>query len=145
MKHAIKEADMAYERGDLPIGALIVDLKNENVVVHTGNRQSSVFDPTAHAEISAIRDACQKLQSTYLTHHAIIVSTEPCTMCVSAIIKAKISEIYYGVSVTELINNGFNLIPITCEEIVQKSNHHIKIVKNIMREDCLEQRLKYKH
>ena len=144
MKLAIKEADLAYWRGDLPIGALIIDLNNEEIVAQTGNRQSSVFDPTAHAEISAIRDACQKLQSTFLTHHAIVVSTEPCTMCISAIIKAKISEVYYGVSVKDLNKNGFNLIPIACEEIANKSPHKPEIVPNVLQAECLAQRLKYK-
>lgn len=143
MKIALNEAQLAYDRGDLPIGAVIVDLENQQVIVQTGNKQSSVFDPTAHAEISAIREACNKLQTTFLTHHALVVTTEPCTMCISAIMKAKIQEVYFGVSIKELIANGFNLIPISSSKIAQKSLSDIKIVGSVLGKECLEQRLRY--
>jgi len=96
MELAICEAQNAASRGEVPIGAVIVH-KHE-VLAAAGNRTIELNDPTAHAEILAIRDACNKLNSQRLTDCDLHVTLEPCTMCATAISFARIRRLYTSAS-----------------------------------------------
>ena len=78
-----------------PFGAVIVD-KNGNIISEGNNKVICSSDPTAHAEIVAIRNACQKLRTYDLSDYILYTSCEPCPMCLSAIIWANIKTVYYG-------------------------------------------------
>ena len=94
MKSAIAEAEKAYAEGETPVGAVIV---RDGEIIATGvNRVTANNDPTAHAEVNAIRAACSRLASFKLTGCTIYTSCEPCPMCLSAIYWAGISRIFYG-------------------------------------------------
>jgi len=97
MDAAIAEAKAAAERGEIPVGAIVLDASG-NIVAQAGNRTRQLNDPTAHAEILAIRDACTSLKSERLTGHALYVTLEPCPMCAAAISNARIARLYYGAS-----------------------------------------------
>ena len=94
MAMALDEAKAAADRGEVPIGAVIV--KNGAVIAHAGNRTIEDKDPTAHAELLAIRAACQLLGSERLTGCDLYVTLEPCAMCAAAISFARIRRLYYG-------------------------------------------------
>ena len=94
MAMALDEAKAAADRGEVPIGAVIV--KNGAVSAHAGNRTIEDKDPTAHAELLAIRAACQLLGSERLTGCDLYVTLEPCAMCAAAISFARIRRLYYG-------------------------------------------------
>ena len=95
METALAEARAAAERGEVPVGAVVVNAAGK-VVARAGNRTRELNDPTAHAEILAIRAACAALGSERLTDHDLYVTLEPCPMCAAAISFARIRRLYYG-------------------------------------------------
>lgn len=95
MSIALQEARAAGARGEVPVGAVIVDPGGQ-VVARAGNRTRELNDPTAHAEILAIRAACAAAGSERLVGHALYVTLEPCPMCAAAIAFARIARLYYG-------------------------------------------------
>ena len=97
MAQALDEARAAAARGEVPVGAVLADASG-TVVAAAGNRTRELNDPTAHAEILAIRAACAAAGSERLTGYALYVTLEPCAMCAAAIAAARISRLYYGAS-----------------------------------------------
>jgi tRNA(Arg) A34 adenosine deaminase TadA len=95
MELALSEARAAADRGEVPVGAVLVDSQGK-VVAQAGNRTRELYDPTAHAEILVIRAACAKAGSERLPGHALYVTLEPCAMCATAISAARIARLYYG-------------------------------------------------
>jgi len=94
MEMALQEARMAEARGEVPIGAVVVI--DDIAVSRSGNRTRELKDVTAHAEIAAIRLACEALGQERLTGADLYVTLEPCTMCAAAISFARIRRLYYG-------------------------------------------------
>src|SRR5215470_9634791 len=94
MDDALEEARRAADAGEVPIGCVIV--RDGEVVAAAGNRTLSARDPTAHAEVLAIRQAAEKLGTERLTDCDLYVTLEPCTMCAAAISFARIRRLYYG-------------------------------------------------
>ncbi|PST23611.1 tRNA-specific adenosine deaminase [Rhizobium sp. JAB6] len=94
MELALAEARRAGERGEVPIGAVVV--LESKVVAAAGNRTRELNDVTAHAEIVAVRLACEELGQERLTGADLYVTLEPCTMCAAAISFARIRRLYYG-------------------------------------------------
>jgi tRNA(adenine34) deaminase len=94
MQFALTEARAAHARGEVPIGCVIV--REGAVIVRAGNRTLADRDPTAHAELLAIRAAAAAIGSERLTDCDLYVTLEPCTMCAAAISFARIHRLYYG-------------------------------------------------
>lgn len=95
MEIALEEARAAAARGEVPVGAVVVSPAGR-VVAQAGNRTREWSDPTAHAEVVAIRAACAALGSERLVGHDLYVTLEPCPMCAAAISAARIGRLYYG-------------------------------------------------
>jgi tRNA(Arg) A34 adenosine deaminase TadA len=91
---ALAEARAAAARGEVPVGAVIV--RDGRVIAAAGNRPREAHDPTAHAEVLAIRRACEALADERLTGCDLYVTLEPCTMCAAAIAFARIRRLYFG-------------------------------------------------
>ena len=91
---AYKQAQKALKIDEVPVGAIIV--KDGKVIASAYNKKEKLKDPTAHAEILAIRKACKKLKSWHLDGCILYVTLEPCTMCAGAIIQARINKVIYG-------------------------------------------------
>ena len=98
MDLAFAEAQAAAAAGEVPIGAVLVDGTSGEVLAAAGNRVESDFDPTAHAELLAIRAACAKRNSPRLGDCDLYVTLEPCPMCAQAISFARIRRLYFGAS-----------------------------------------------
>lgn len=96
MKLALKEAKKAFKHDEVPIGAIIAHSKTGEIVAHAGNRTIELSDPTAHAEIVAIRALCEKLKSQRLMDYDLYVTLEPCAMCATAISFARINRLIIG-------------------------------------------------
>jgi len=96
MDQALAEARAAALRGETPVGAVIVDPATHRIVARAGNRTRELADPTAHAELLAIRAACAELGRERLTGLDLYVTLEPCPMCAGAIAAARIARLYYG-------------------------------------------------
>lgn len=95
MEQALSEARAAAKRGEVPVGAVLVNPQGE-VVATAGNETRAQNDPTAHAEMLVIRAGCEAARSERLADHALYVTLEPCAMCAAAIAAARIARLYYG-------------------------------------------------
>jgi tRNA(adenine34) deaminase len=102
MQQALKEAQMAFDEGEIPVGAVIVH--QNRIIAKAYNQTEKLQDVTAHAEMLAITSAAGLLGAKYLTDCQIYVTLEPCPMCAAALRWAQISELVYG---AEDIKNGF--------------------------------------
>ncbi len=98
MRQCIAQAQAASERGEVPVGALILDPATGDIIARTGNAPIGICDPTAHAEILALRDAADKTGNYRLCGLTLYVTLEPCTMCAGAISNARINRVVYGAS-----------------------------------------------
>jgi tRNA(adenine34) deaminase len=95
MDLALREARAAAARGEVPVGAVVVAASGD-VIAQAGNRTRELCDPTAHAEVLALRAACAALGQERLTGCDLYVTLEPCPMCAAAISNARIARLYYG-------------------------------------------------
>ncbi len=99
MDLALQEARAAGDRGEVPVGAVLVS--GGKVVARAGNRTLELNDPSAHAEILVIREACRQMRSQRLPAFDLYVTLEPCTMCAGAISFARIRRLYFGAEDTK--------------------------------------------
>lgn len=126
---ALENAENNFKDGG-PFGAIIV---LDNKIIGKGKNSCIVnHDPTAHAEISAIRDACKNLNTHDLTNAVIYTSTYPCPMCLSAIIWANIKTVYYGNTKEDAASIGFRDNDIY--EFIKNNKKNVLETKNISRE-----------
>jgi tRNA(adenine34) deaminase len=96
MRIALEEAQAAAARGEAPIGAVVVDPTTGEVIARAGNSPIGLNDPTAHAEILALRAAAAKLGNYRLTGLSLFVTLEPCAMCAGAVSHARIGRLVFG-------------------------------------------------
>ncbi|MEO9822187.1 MAG: nucleoside deaminase [Paracoccaceae bacterium] len=97
MDQALAEARAAAERGEIPVGAVVVD-PSGSVVASAGNRTRELSDPSAHAEMLALRAACAASGTQRLPDHDLYVTLEPCAMCAGVIAATRIARVYFGAS-----------------------------------------------
>ena len=130
MKQALKEAKKAYNKKEIPVGAVIV--KNGEIIARGHNIKEMKNDCTKHAEIIAIQKASKKLDSWRLTDCEMYVTLEPCSMCAGALIQSRIKKIHIGCmdEKTGACGSVLNLL----EDY--KFNHKIEIEKGILKEEC---------
>ena len=126
---AILEAKKAADIDEVPVGAVIVD-KNNDVIGYGYNRPISSNDPTSHAEINALRMACQVLNNYRLTDTTLYVTIEPCIMCMGAIIHASIRRVVFGAKDPKWGAAG-SLYTMADDK---RLNHHPEIVSGIYEE-----------
>lgn len=131
MMLAIEEA----KKGDSPYGAVIV--RNDEVVAKAYNTVIRDSDPSAHAEMNAIRDLTTKNNSPSLAGYTVYASGEPCPMCAAACIWAGVDEIVIGASIEDLIAINQSQIHLACEELIAKSFKTIKVTKGILQQESL--------
>ena len=132
MKEALKEAKKAYEKLEIPVGAVIV--KEGKIIARAHNLKESKHDTTKHAEILAIQKASKKLESWRLIDCDMYVTLEPCSMCAGALINARIRKLYIGTldEKTGACGSVLNLF----EDY--KFNHKVEVEKGIMQKECEE-------
>lgn len=130
MIEALKEAGKAMARGEIPIGAIVV--KDGEIIGRGYNLTESLKDPTAHAEINAIREAASFLGSWRLTDCTMYVTVEPCPMCAGALVLSRIAKLYIGTMDPKAGACGsiFNIV--SCNKL----NHEIEIETGIMQQEC---------
>ena len=131
MKIALKEAQKAYNKGEIPIGAVIV--KDDNIIAKAYNLKESRQQSTKHAEIMAIEKASKKLNNWRLLDCTLYVTMFPCPMCASAINQARISRLVYG-TIPEYANQQ------TVDKILSDKNYGLPVDKTggILEKECLE-------
>jgi len=130
MMLALKEAEAAERAGEVPVGAVIV--LDGKMVARGHNRTMDDCDPTAHAEVIALRQAAQKLANYRLTGATLYVTIEPCAMCAGAMIQARVARLVYG---CEDPKGG---AIVSCFEMADhpKLNHRMEVTRGVLAEDC---------
>lgn len=131
MREALKEAKKAFEKDEVPVGAIIV--YKGKVVSKGHNLRESKNDPTAHAEIIALRKVAKKLGDWRLDECDIYVTLEPCPMCASAILYSRIKRVIFGAFDKD---NGAFGSKINLLDIFANSKSHIDIKGGILKEEC---------
>lgn len=129
MQQALREAVKALEKGEVPIGSVIVN--NGKIVGRGHNQTKELKDPTAHAEIIAITAACNTLETDVLDTCSIYVTIEPCVMCTGAILLAKMKSLIFGAFEPKFGACG-SLYNIATEK---KYNHSLKVISGILEEE----------
>ena len=133
MRHALSLADKAYHAGEVPVGAVLV-LDNE-IIAEGWNCPISSHDPTAHAEIVALREGGQRLSNYRLIETTLYVTLEPCVMCMGAIQHARVKRVVYGATDPKRGAAGSAL------QLADASflNHRIEITGGVLEETCSTQ------
>lgn len=130
MREALIEAEKAYYAGEVPIGAVVV--YEDQVIGRGHNMTESLKDPTAHAEILAIRQACKKRGGWRLNGAELYVTVEPCAMCAGAMVWARISRVFYGIRDPKA-GACRSIFSITQEPGL---NHNVEVIEGLLEEDC---------
>lgn len=133
MRLALAQAELASKAGEVPVGAVLV---KDGVVVSTGfNQPICLHDPSAHAEMQALRSAGLFLQNYRFPDCELYVTLEPCAMCAGAILHARLSRVIFGASdpKTGVAGSVFNLFD------QKKLNHHTAVTGGVLAEECSKQ------
>lgn len=130
MELALDQAALAQEHGDVPIGALVV--RGEDVIASAYNRRIIDRDPTAHAEVLAIRAAAVALGDWRLEGCTLVVTLEPCCMCAGAIVLARVEKLVYGA--TDPKAGAVNTLYQLCND--RRLNHCVEVVSGILAQPC---------
>ena len=130
---AMAQAAKAIDRGDAPFGAVLADADGR-VLAKASNRQVSRHDPTAHGEITLLRVAARRLGRLTFEGLRVVTNAEPCSMCLSAMVKARVAAITFGAPHEPHIDP-----PIAAEEIVRRSRHHLELSGGVLAAECAAQ------
>jgi tRNA(adenine34) deaminase len=129
MKAALREAERARKRGEVPVGAVVVS--RGRIVARGSNRPVSASDPTAHAEIIALRRAARRVRNYRLPGCDLYVTLEPCPMCLGAVVHSRLRRLVYGASDPKFGSvRSIMVFPFT------KSNHRPQVAGGVLAEDC---------
>mgnify|MGYP003586695256 FL=1 len=132
MRHALACAQQAYDAGEVPVGAVVV---HQNRVIASGyNHPIGLNDPTAHAEVQALRAAAQILQNYRLPECELYVTLEPCLMCTGAMFHARLARVVFGASDYKTGVAGSVMNVYTHEQL----NHHATVVGGVLEEEARE-------
>ncbi len=131
MRVALAEARRAAEMGEVPIGACLVDERGE-LLAAAGNRTRTDCDPTAHAEVVALRRAAQRIGNYRLTGTTLYVTIEPCAMCAGAMVQARIGRLVFGAHDARAgaVESVFRI----CDD--QRLNHRLEWRAGVLEEEC---------
>ncbi len=132
MKLALEEASLAFSEGEVPVGAVLVI--EDVVVARAHNTRESSKDPTAHAELVAIRSGAEKGISWRLTEATLYVTKEPCIMCAGSMVNARIARVVYGCKDEKggAVDSLYKLLS------DRRLNHQVEVVSGVLEEECAE-------
>jgi tRNA(adenine34) deaminase len=133
IRECMAETQKAIDSGNPPFGCIITD-KDGNIKVRAHNTQQSDNDPTAHAEINAMRSLGQKIKSRRLDGYVMFANASSCSMCMSGAIKARITIFYFGAP-PELSMDPW----LTMSDVAAKSKHKIEVHGPILGDECAQQ------
>jgi tRNA(adenine34) deaminase len=132
MRAALDEAQLALEHDDVPVGAIVVNLTTGAIVALEHNRRQVDNDPTAHAEVLALRSAARAVGTWRLANHALVVTLEPCPMCAGAAWSARVSQIIFGAADPKAGASG-SLYNFASDP---RLNHESAVVGGVLGEEC---------
>jgi len=130
MRHALQLADKAQSQGEIPVGAVLV--KDNKVIGEGWNQSISQHDPSAHAEMVAIRDAGKNLQNYRLVNSCLYVTLEPCSMCAGLLIHSRIDRLVFGASDFKTGAAG-SLLDLLGDP---RMNHIVQVQSGVLAQEC---------
>jgi len=130
MTKALEEARTALAKGEVPVGAVIV--KEGQVIASAHNARESTNDPTAHAEMLAIRQAAARLGRWRLDDCVLYVTLEPCAMCAGAIVLARVRQVVFGATDPRTGAAGSVLDVLACDAL----NHRPEVIQGVLEQEC---------
>jgi len=130
MRRALREAQKADSRGEVPVGAVVV--LNDKIIARGHNRPLGLSDPSAHAEILALRRAAKRLGNYRLKGCDLYVTIEPCAMCAGAIIQARLRRVVYGTADPKAGACGSALAVLNHPKV----NHRVELVSGVLAVEC---------
>jgi tRNA(adenine34) deaminase len=134
MADALREAALSLDHGDVPVGAVVVQIASGEVVARAHNTRERDHDPTAHAELMALREAARVAGTWRLTGYALVVTLEPCPMCAGAAWAARIGRLVFGAADPKAGAAG-SLYNFAADP---RLNHEIEVVAGIRAPECAE-------
>jgi tRNA(adenine34) deaminase len=134
MREALAEAALAAAADEVPIGAVIVHEPTQAIIGRGRNRREADHDPTAHAEILALREAGQAIGHWRIHDCTLYVTLEPCAMCAGAMVNARLPRVVYGCDDPKA--GAVRTLYTICED--QRLNHRIEVVAGVLAEECAE-------
>jgi tRNA(adenine34) deaminase len=134
MRLAVTEAQLARDKNEVPIGCVIVHEPTGRIVGRGHNLRETAHDATAHAEIIAIRQACEALSSWRLIDCTLVVTLEPCPMCAGAIVNSRIPRLVYGCDDPKA--GAVRTLYQLCEDA--RLNHRVEVTSGVLAEECAE-------
>lgn len=132
MRRALVEAEGASDAGEVPIGCVVVDLATGQIIAVGNNRRVRDADPTAHAEVVALRAAAGTRGDWRLSSCALVVTLEPCPMCAGAIVNARINTVIYGCADPKA--GAVRTLYRLCED--PRLNHRARVFDGVLADDC---------
>ncbi len=132
MRLALEEANLAFSEGEVPVGAVLVI--DGDVVAKAHNTRETSKDPTAHAEVIAIRDASEKADNWRLSNATLYVTKEPCIMCSGAMVNARLGRLVYGCK-DEKGGGVDSLYKLLSDK---RLNHQVEVVSGVLENECAE-------
>ena len=132
MRLAIEEATLAYNKGEVPVGAILI--KDGKVVAKAHNQRETLKDPTGHAEIIALKNGSKAEDNWRLTDLTLYVTKEPCVMCAGAMVNARLGRLVYGCKDEKggAVDSLYTLLS------DKRLNHQVEVVSGVLADDCSE-------
>ncbi|WP_282791271.1 tRNA adenosine(34) deaminase TadA [Streptomyces sp. CC224B] len=132
MRLALDEAEQAVRGGDVPVGAVVLSPDGETVLARGHNEREAAGDPTAHAEVLALRRAAAALGSWRLPGCTLVVTLEPCVMCAGALVQSRVDRVVYGARDEKAGATG------SLWDLVRdrRLNHRPEVVEGVLADDC---------
>lgn len=132
MRMALREAIKAYQQGEIPIGAVLVNNEDGEVIATGYNLRERTMDATAHAEMEAIRKGCHALKRWRLSGCTLYVTIEPCAMCAGALVNSRIDRLVYGSNESKFgaVESIFNVVN---NKIL---NHRMEVTAGVLEDEC---------
>ena len=134
MRLAIEAAKRGIEAKQSPFGCAIA--KGDEVVVACHNVVWQTTDITAHAEVTALREACQKTGQILLEDFVVATTCEPCPMCTAALHWARAKTVYYGATIADAADAGFNELTVDAATLLRNGGSQVELKDGILRDEC---------
>lgn len=134
MRLAIEKSRVGIAADQSPFGCAIA--RGDDILAVEHNTVLASTDPTAHAEVNAIRTACRAVNDVFLESAIVATTCEPCPMCLAALHWARVSEVHFGATIADAAAAGFNELSFSAYDLVQASGSPVVLVSGVMADEC---------
>jgi tRNA(Arg) A34 adenosine deaminase TadA len=134
MRHALDAADRGVQRGQSPFGCAIA--RGDELVAACHNIVWQTTDITAHAEVTAIREACRNTNNILLRDCIVATTCEPCPMCMAALHWARVKAVYFGATIADAAAAGFNELQVDAATLLRIGGSEVQLVAEVLPDEC---------